>query len=71
MLKGKCKAKPGEGVVVESEGTTLQSLELEPYFYRFSETAETVYHCPTSVNCVGGKINGSVSGSLCRKGSGE
>ena len=71
MLKGKCRSKPDEGVVVASEGTTLASLEVERGYYRFSATAETVYHCPTYLNCVGGKINGSVSESLCRTGSGE
>ena len=66
-----CESKP-EGVEANNEGTTLETLNLRPGFYRFSSGSNGVYACPTYANCKGGKIQGntSVADSLCRKGSG-
>ena len=41
---GKCKPKP-EGIVAKEEGTTLETLELEESWYRFSRTATAIYAC--------------------------
>ena len=41
---GKCKSKD-EGIVAEEEGTTLETLELEESWYRFSRTATAIYAC--------------------------
>ena len=41
---GKCKSKD-KGVVAKDEGTTLETLELEGGYYRFSRTSAKVYEC--------------------------
>ena len=69
MVNGNCKPK-SEGVVAKTEGTILNTLELEEGWYRFGTTSEDIYACPTLVNCKGGKINGSVAKSLCKEGAG-
>ena len=41
---GECTSKVN-GVVAKEEGTTLETLELEEWFYRFSRTSAMVYEC--------------------------
>ena len=71
-LKGECKSKP-DGVVRDESGTTLETMELEPGFFRFSAASTAVYECHHGKNCRGGKIkpNMTVTNSLCRDGSGR
>ena len=41
---GKCISKD-KGIVAKEEGTTLETLELEESWYRFSRTATAIYAC--------------------------
>ena len=45
MLEGECKLKP-KGVVTKEDGTTLETLELEEGWFRFSEFSTEIYPCP-------------------------
>ena len=55
-LKGECESKPN-GVVRDKSGTTLETMELEPGFFRFSAASTEIYACHHVENCKGGIVH--------------
>lgn len=51
-----------------SGSSTMGSMVVMKGWYRFSDSARTVYECTYQPNCVGG-TNGTVAEPLCREGS--
>ena len=62
----KCIECP-RGTDCSGEGMTITSLEVEPKYYRFTESSEHIYSCTYPRNCLGGIIGGNTS--MCRKGA--
>ena len=44
MVNGRCERKP-KGAETETEGTTLETLELGEGYFRFSKSSTEVYAC--------------------------
>lgn len=49
---GECESCT-EGMKCERTGVTIQNVEIENHYYRFSETATKVYRCPFPDHCLG------------------
>ena len=60
-----CVAKPrGVDKSEGSEGSTVETLDVNEAFFRFSTTSAEIEACPLSANCLGG-----VNASACAEGS--
>ena len=70
MINDKCIEKV-DGMVIRDDGTTLETLELEKGWYRFSTESRDIYRCPVPKNCLGGVIETSKveDKSLCKPGA--
>eukprot|EP00966_Prymnesium_polylepis_P223865 5179328-Prymnesium_polylepis.1 len=66
--EGRCENCPLEGAVC-ADGSTLQTIEIEPGFWRISNSSLDLRRCPQPERCVGTANSSAAAVSLCINGT--